>query len=135
VLLDLKFRTVFFRPPRSFKSFTPIPQERVGKNGFYARPATGFTMISNVERTTENEPTAAIAGVMRVLDYAMIEGAQLKLPLFVLLIQLARRELLEPTCVAQPAGADPRGTRQSPASKGAHSRPRMRRRAVFDGRP
>ena len=53
-----------------------------------------------MKRTSENMQTTAArdtAGLEAILDYAIAEGAQLRLPLFVSLLRLARMALKEET--------------------------------------
>jgi hypothetical protein len=87
-------------------------------------------MLIDVEGTIENEPAAVVEGVIRILDYAMIEGAQLRLPLFVLLLQLARRELLEPTCIDRHQGATRKDVGQSSVLVSAIDRMRLARKTT-----
>jgi hypothetical protein len=47
-------------------------------------------------RVRQSAPRRAVTeGLERLLDYAIVEGAELRLPLFVFLLRLARLALLE----------------------------------------
>jgi hypothetical protein len=49
----------------------------------------------NAEDTTQESKSAAIQTLEMMLDFAIIEGAELRLPLFVFLLRMARAELTD----------------------------------------
>jgi hypothetical protein len=52
---------------------------------------------TNVDIKQAPPPTRDVAGLEAMLDYAIVEGAQMRLPLFVCLLRLARMALKEET--------------------------------------
>ena len=50
--------------------------------------------MKHQSKVTHEERTASMRSLEAMLDYAMIEGAQLRLPTFVFLLRVARSELL-----------------------------------------
>ena len=57
----------------------------------------GFVMRKNGDLRQQTATTAnpAVNGLEAMLDYAIVEGAQMRLPLFVCLLRLARMALKE----------------------------------------
>jgi len=51
-------------------------------------------MSTNARHTTQAERMESIKSLEALLDYAMLEGAGLKLPMLVFLLRVARMELL-----------------------------------------
>jgi hypothetical protein len=51
-------------------------------------------MSHNVRQTTQGERLESIRSLEALLDYAMLEGAELKLPMLVFLLRVARMELV-----------------------------------------
>jgi hypothetical protein len=59
-----------------------------------------MSMIENTSRTSTGSDPAAIESLKLLLDYAIAEGDELQLPVFVLLLRMASLEL------AKSAGGD-----------------------------
>lgn len=61
------------------------------------KPPHGATTVKTDSRGDANAGCAGttIQGLMGLLDYAIVEGSQLRRPLFVFLLRLARLALLE----------------------------------------
>jgi len=64
-----------------------------------------MSMTDNIEDSISDEKRAAVRSLEMMLDYAMMEGAELKSPLFVLLLRLARLALLDEFENERPRGA------------------------------
>jgi hypothetical protein len=61
-------------------------------------------------RVRQPPPRRAVTeGLERLLDYAIVEGAELRLPLFVFLLRLARLALLEEEGVGPPGFCEQEG--------------------------
>ena len=69
-------------------------------------------MNAEAEDRMTNEQQAAVTTLERMLDYAMLEGAELRSPLFVMLLRLARLALLD-----EFDNAGPRGNRMQKGSR------------------
>jgi hypothetical protein len=52
---------------------------------------------TNGAMTSQSAARADVSGLEAMLDYAIVEGAQMRLPLFVCLLRLARMALREET--------------------------------------
>ncbi len=61
-------------------------------------------MTAESEDSMTNEQQAAVRTLERMLDYAMLEGAELRSPLLVMLLRLARLALLDEFDNARPRG-------------------------------
>ena len=75
-------------------------------------------MSENTEGPAHDHKPAAVRTLEAMLDYAIMEGAELRLPLFVYLLRLARLELTNSRkagCGGHPLALGPRmGAEQAP---------------------
>jgi hypothetical protein len=56
-----------------------------------------MTMIENTARDSSISGPTAVESLKMLLDYAIVEGSELRLPVFVLLLRMASLELAKST--------------------------------------